>query len=486
MTRESFEGTVGVIDVIDGRLVQGWAVSRHRLDSNGIVDVFVDAVFVTRICADQFRADLMAEGYRNGYAGFAFEIPDRYCDGQTHIIDMRHAGTDRSLANSPQPFVAASAWRTKLVERRRWCDEDVVFESRIDDRFTRGLEAGGKLAIFSTYHERASHFAYHRMILKSLARAGFTVLIVHAAGEYRPGVFAVDIPGCFTIHKRNVGYDFGSHAVGVFAAYEQLHLVDELIVMNDSVLQIADELVPLIERFRARKADVVSCTDSFEHDYHLQSYMLWFGTELCRSDFLPRFMTDYDFRAHKQGAIAEGEIRLSRALLAEGFHIDALFSYEAVASAWIRQYDATARRIRDLPGACVPGTATSFKEALLVELDRIVAHVLSGHPMNPSHYFWDTLVERFEYPFIKRELIITNPVNVPTYFKLGDHLAPGSEAHGSALEVRRLFGGQLVPISVPACRAAADETWPSAAGTPREGSALAPKFVELSEIDGPI
>lgn len=436
----------GNFDAIEGRTAHGWAVSDDGQKS--LVDVFIDDEFQARICADQFRKDLERQGYQAGFAAFSFEIPEAFCDGRSHVIDIRHPGTDLSLVGSPRTFEKTKS-ETKFDEKRRWCNQNIVFEADTDAPFIRSVKTRRKLAIFSTYHELDRFLAYHRAILKSLTGAGFSVLVVHAAGKYRSGLASIDIPDCFVVLKRNIGYDFGSYATGVFAAFETLPLVDELILVNDSVLQIVDDLASMISRFRALGADVVSCTDSFEREYHLQSYMLWCGPDVCRSGFLPKFMSNYSFTSNKDVVINEGEIGLSRALLAAGFRIQALFNYEAVASTWIRGYDATCRLVRDLPGLPTDWPGASFKKALLERLDAVLTHVLSGVPMNSSHFFWDTLVEEFACPFVKRELIIGNPCNVPTYFKLATHLMDGSDVESAFLELRRNYGGNLVVTSIP-------------------------------------
>ncbi|PWB83040.1 MAG: hypothetical protein C3F11_08665 [Methylocystaceae bacterium] len=175
--------------------------------------------------------------------------------------------------------------------------------------------------------------------------------------------------------------------------------------------------------------------------------MLWFASDICHSGFLPQFASDYSFSSDKECVIAEGEIGLSKALMAEGFRIKALFDYETVSSAWIRGYETTTQLVRDLPGLPFDNAA-SYKKALLERLDFVVSHVLAGNPMNPSHFFWDTLVEEFGFPFIKRELITVNPCDVPTYFKLAAHLLTQSEIETAVMEIRRHYGGRLVPTAI--------------------------------------
>ncbi len=45
-------------------------------------------------------------------------------------------------------------------------------------------------------------------------------------------------------------------------------------------------------------------------------------------------------------------------------------------------------------------------------LDRLHRELQFGTPLNPTHFFWDTLITDFNCPFIKRELIRENPVGI--------------------------------------------------------------------------
>ena len=418
------DNETGFLDPIDGLIIRGWALPDERVEETALVDIFIDSVLVTRLRAKAYRADLEARGYQDGFAAFAFEIPMAYRDGEPHVVDVRRAGTDESLRDSPVSFTFECRSIAKLREKRRWAARNLVFEAASSSQMASSVKRTRKLAIISTYHEAQRHLGYHRIILRSLSDAGFTVLVVHAANTHRTTLADTDVPNCFTILKRNIGYDFGSYAIGIFAVCDLLPHVDELVMMNDSVLQITNTLTPVIAKMRAAGADAVSCTDSFEHHYHLQSYMVWFGQKICQSGCLPRFMADYSFTSIKEDVITEGEIGLSRRLQQEGFTITALYAYQTVATAWTRRYLAIARQIAELPGLPIDSSGASFKKSLMERLDLLVNLVLSGKPLNQSHFFWDTLVEEFDCPFIKRELIVANPCNVPTYYKLGGYFPP--------------------------------------------------------------
>ena len=469
----------GYLDPVDGLLIRGWALSED-LGTIASVDILIDGAVVAQLPADSYRGDLDEEGIQQGFAAFFYEVPPAFHDGVSHQLDVRHSGTNRSLENAPTQFRISQKGRAMLAEKRRWAARHLVYEGATGARLAASLGRTRKLAIVSTYHEAPKHLRYHHNMMRSLANAGFTVLVVHASETHRPGLVETDDPNRFTILKRNIGYDFGSYAVGVFAACDHLGELDEMVMMNDSIVQIVDDYAPLIARFRAVGADVVACTDSFEHHYHLQSYMVWFGARVLRSGCLQNFMANYSFTSKKEDVIAEGEIGLSRMLLREGFDVRALFPYQDVVSAWIRRHAATMQAVRDLPGLPADWSGACFKKALLERLDHIMDRLLHGTPLNASHFFWDILIEDFGCPFVKRELIFVNPCNVPTYFKLASFFPTGTEAFETMTEIRHRYGGHLVAPSIsPLDRATSDLA--KAANQMRDGGEPFFKLVQRAD-----
>jgi hypothetical protein len=257
-----------------------------------------------------------------------------------------------------------------------------------------------------------------------LANAGFVVLVMHATGTSDLPTDDIDRDNCFLYVKRNLGYDFGSWAAGVFLLSDLLHRVEEMVLVNDSVLGLQADLTAILDQMRTTGADMVSLTDSYERDYHLQSYFLWMGPKVCRSSLLQLFMANYSFGSDKQVAIKEGEIGISRFFLEHGFTVQALHAYQDVAGTWLKKVPHLARAIENLPNFDLghigsnSGMERSYRGKMLEKLELIVSHILGGVPMNPTHFFWDTLVADFGHPFLKRELLLVNPGEVPTYFQL--------------------------------------------------------------------
>jgi hypothetical protein len=61
----------------------------------------------------------------------------------------------------------------------------------------------------------------------------------------------------------------------------------------------------------------------------------------------------------------------------------------------------------------IPG----FAERAAAHLSAIAAYLRMGQPVNTTHFFWDTLIREFRFPFVKKELLLRNPMSVPN---LGD------------------------------------------------------------------
>lgn len=433
----------GFLDGFRGRELYGWASPTDGREP-AIVDIIVDGEHAGRVMADQYREDLRSSGIRDGRAGFTFKLADHYCDGKAHAVDARIADTSNSLTQSPQSFAFEATVRT----RREWCQKNIVLSDFDRCALSGSLFNTRKLVIFATYHKQSAHLVYHRQIIESFLSCGFTILVVHATDNQSRNFKPIESSDCFLLLKRNIGYDFGSYATGFLALGDLIEMVDELILINDSIIQIKPDLWPMLQALRAADADVVACTESFERQYHLQSYLVWLGKNAISSTALAAFMTDYTFTSVKERVIEEGEIGFSRCLQAAGMTLKALYEYPMVASIWLDEYRRNVSFLRNLPGTRAFASSTPAYSKELEVLEAVMRNVISGTPTNPSHFFWDVLIDHFGFPFIKRELIVVNPCSVPTYAKIAKVIADHPKAHEAVYGMIRAFGGNLVPALV--------------------------------------
>jgi hypothetical protein len=57
-------------------------------------------------------------------------------------------------------------------------------------------------------------------------------------------------------------------------------------------------------------------------------------------------------------------------------------------------------------------TVSDLAPVHVAYLETLQTHLVKGDRLNPSHFFWDTLITDFKCPFIKRELLQINPAEV--------------------------------------------------------------------------
>ena len=110
--------------------------------------------------------------------------------------------------------------------------------------------------------------------------------------------------------------------------------------------------------------DVYSVTDNYQVKYHLQSYFILYNKSVFNSTVFTDFWKNQKIYSSKQDLIYECEISFTKKLINAGFKIGAYYS----------------SRNRTF--------------------------------LNIMHYYWKDLLENKRIPFIKRELLRDNPVNI--------------------------------------------------------------------------
>ena len=438
---------LGRLDRLDDGVLEGWALHPEEEEECQTLEVLIDGAPIGTIKAGLYREDLAQANLRGGYAKFLYYIPARYIDGRQHSIDLRHGGTSRSLDNLPTSFTIGVKASVHLAERRNWALQTLVLKDEtLDDHFAEAVRSARRVAFVSTFHNANSFMLYQQTLFRSLADAGFIVVIVHASTFFNEQMNTATGPNCYTIIKRNVGYDFGSWAVGIFALDALLDDLDEVLLLNDSIIALdAGVLDTMLIRARHTGADVVGVTESYERQYHLQSYFIWLGPQICHSSLLRSFMAEFSFSSDKETVIKEGELSLTARLVADGFTLACLHPYEQIAQKWLGSLDRIVGEIRALPKVSGPSGGDAYKTGLLERLDQIVSLVMDGTPVNPGHFFWDTLIESCDCRLIKRELVILNPCRVPTHYRLGPLLAALPHTRRVLLDLRQRYGGALIP-----------------------------------------
>ena len=255
-------------------------------------------------------------------------------------------------------------------------------------RVSKGLAAARSdahsLCVFAHYDEHKFVADYVIHYVSQLHEAGCDIVFVSTCRL--PEVeLAKLFPYCLQIVIRpNLGYDFGSYRTGYDFVQHMLGDYDRLIFTNDSVYGPVRPLASFFAKLAALEYDMTGVTENWEHKYHVQSYFLSFSAKAAASEELRRVLSSLIyFPWSKWAVIFYGEMALTAKLIKKGFTAGAVYPYTHVRRAFL-------------------------------SLDTEASSMMPrGRFVNPTHYFWATLVEDFDCPFVKIELFRSNPVGIP-------------------------------------------------------------------------
>jgi lipopolysaccharide biosynthesis protein len=233
---------------------------------------------------------------------------------------------------------------------------------RVDVGFS---EATKSVAVYVHY---SSSGQVSQMVIEQLAclhRAGFTVVFVSMSETILETDWQDVRQYCLLlIQRRNMGLDFGAWH-DVIPLIEQWP-VEELLLMNDSMLGPIYPFPPIIATLRSGGDGLFGLTESRQGGVHLQSYLLLARGPAAVTDLM-LFLTQMKISHSKWLIIQRGELRLTRWMRSRGHRVAAMFDYDRVAA---------------LPGQI--------------------------WPLNPTHHLWRVLISQ-GFPFLKTELVRRNP-----------------------------------------------------------------------------
>ena len=256
-----------------------------------------------------------------------------------------------------------------------------------------------KIAILVHFSVNGRFAGYFLYLLRALEAAGFSTVIVSNSPKIDQDSLQTVLPFCARVlHRTNVGYDFGAWRDGLIATPEVAG-ADQLLLVNDSIFGPLQNLEKILGQCDFDTADVWGMTDSFSRKYHLQSYFILLGSKALRSKAFSSFWRRVRYIANKRVVIHKYEVGLSQAMLKGGLSLRALFPYRDLTKA--------------VMDCALTGPATGAHPLRDEYFDRLFRSINAGHPLNPTHYFWEYLIVNLRFPFLKRELVEKNPVMVP-------------------------------------------------------------------------
>lgn len=288
------------------------------------------------------------------------------------------------------------------IERRlRGGEDDLV---RVAAGRIPGRPGGSRsVALYAHYSPCGRISEMVRQQLHHYAAAGFEVVVITMAEKIAEEDWAAASASCaLLVRRRNFGRDFGAWRDVVREVLHRRPEVEELLLVNDSVLGPIRPLGPVMDALRGGGEGLFGLTESMQGGSHLQSYLLLARGRAAVED-LADILCGMRCSHSKWLIVQRGELRLAREMRRRGHRVAALFGYARLVAAAaadpaervrLAALDPRLRTLEALPAA--------ERTALLLK-----------RPLNPTHHLWAALVRRMGFPFIKTELVLRNPGRLP-------------------------------------------------------------------------
>jgi Rhamnan synthesis protein F len=277
---------------------------------------------------------------------------------------------------------------------------------------------GPRVAVFCHFDRHGRIRDHTRAYIDALRNEGFAVVFVTNSRE----LAAADrtwVRGrvAHLVVRRNVGYDFAAWRDAMSVCDLPSADTRFLLVANDSVYGPLRPLGPIFQRINFDLADIWGATDSWQHNFHLQSFFVAFGPRALRHEAFASFWSSVGNVRSKWWAVSRCELNMSRAFIAAGLRCKALWPYtgmiEILRQAAVQESAEKDEQV-NTPAARIGSLSylDPFADACRQNTVRVLNAALRHVPLNPTADLWQVLIEQ-GCPFIKRELLLDNPSQVP-------------------------------------------------------------------------
>lgn len=390
---------VGAVDRVHQGWLHGWYASSDKADENSFT-LLIDGQPQGIFQAETYRPDLAALNIRDGRVGFHIPVPLNYLDDKQHLIGLAPSANDKSTINVELRLTSPDGLK-KTIDSILWYQHSK----------TRSIK---KIALYATYTQNEELYRYHRKTITALQDAGYHVVLIVSVDDNAhpaPNLFAGEANT--VILRRNLGYDFGSWATGIWTIREITSQIQHLLLLNDSIVGPLGNLQPMLEAFEKSQSDFWGVCNSFDRRHHIQSFCYGFHAKLLKSPYVPAFFLYNEPVKDKSEAIENFELKMSRFFANQGFNINHWLDYQQLANDFIKDILAGYK-----PEQSQGKSNLRYFHNRLVTINfeafitNTISHIENGTPLNPTHYFWREILKR-EFPFIKKELLTVNPENNP-------------------------------------------------------------------------
>ena len=265
-------------------------------------------------------------------------------------------------------------------------------------------KTSSRILIYAHYNPLGCVTETVQRLVHEYREMGYSVVFVTMCPELNDVDYRMLKESCaLIIRRRSFGRDFGAWKDSFPILQEHFPNCNEVVLTNDSVVGPVCSLRTIFKRIASSRADVIGLTESWDRAYHLQSYFLVFKGPAA-IEFLKDFFGRMWLRNNRDWVIRRGEIGLSQAALCSSLRLECLCRLHELRKL---VFQDQARR-----EAATLNIAPFIRRDISQIDETSYLTVLWSLRINPTHYFWRDLIELLDYPFIKVDLLKSNPARI--------------------------------------------------------------------------
>lgn len=271
---------------------------------------------------------------------------------------------------------------------------------------------GETVAIYSHYSSTGRVSAMVQSQIATYAAQGFEVIFVSMCASLNQEDVARLNKLCRAIVvRRSFGRDFGAWGDILSSDLIQRTRIRELLLVNDSVVGPIRPMEFLFEKMRTADG-LWGLINSDQNGSHLQTFFL-----LSRGGAAVEAVFDFFdglvLSTDKEITVNNGELSFSSTVARRGVPLWSLYGLREIEDAALGDRKSRLETVLTLGHMGLYDYVSQHADAASDEdLEIRIRNVMAGSPVNPTHHFGEVLVRRFDFPFIKTELLVVNPINM--------------------------------------------------------------------------
>lgn len=205
-----------------------------------------------------------------------------------------------------------------------------------------------KIAIVAQWSKDVVLSISTNRLISQLVICGYEVVLVSACERTESLILDSEISERITIlRKPNVGYDFGSWSIGLLT-FPEIGKAKEVLLLNDSNSGPFGPLADLLNTMNESPYDITGITDSPQHRYHIQSFMMHFKNNSINHKSMVNFWQNIRSQDNKLNVVLAYEIGLTSRAQRNGLYVGSIYPWNILVDYWVNSSVKAWQRLLDL------------------------------------------------------------------------------------------------------------------------------------------